>query len=276
MEIVKLEKNNFLLKIGFIGVSPYNNETAVRCIYNIIAIKKNEKWKLKRAIDYQTKDWQTIQKNKIKYILPKDKKINLSEVKKQAKEIKFLCDFFETTPIGITYYSCNNPKQVFEVKGFDYLPNMYYSKTGGMTDYGNIVYSGNNSEYYTHEIVHIYTDNLFPKIKNILDEGIATYFGGSGGKSYTWHKEKLKKYLTESDIDLAKHLNPYERLFIENETSIPYLVGALICERTLKLYGKEKLFTLFKSDEDIWLTLKEVGLTKENFTKQIKLELELE
>jgi hypothetical protein len=275
MELVDLDNAQKLVKIGFVGFNPNTNESLIRGIYNIIALKSNNKWKLKRAIDYQTKNWLTLKENSITYLMPKDKIANKSEILKQSKNIENICLFFNTAPIDITYYSCSNPKQVFEVKGFDYLPNMYFSKTGGMADYGNIIYSGNNSEFYTHEIVHIYTKKLFPKISNLLDEGIATYIGGSGTYDYSWHRRKMAKYLDTSKLDLGEHLNPYERLYIENETPIPYMIGALICERTYRIYGKEKLFDLLNSENDLIETLDEYGLTKKNITTELKKELKL-
>ena len=225
---------------------------------------------MKRAIGYQTKEWTQIKKEGITYYLPKRKIPNEIEMKMQIKDIEFICDFFNTNSIDITYYSCDTPKQVFEIKGFDYLPNMYFSETGGMVDYGNIIYSGNNSEYYTHEIVHIYTKKLFPSIQPILNEGIATYIGGSGKNNYDWHREKFKVYLNESEVEIANHLQPYERFYIDNETPIPYMIGALICERTLRKYGKEGLLNLLGSEKELWDNLNDYGLTKENLTNEIK------
>lgn len=275
MELVNVEENEKLIKIGFVGYNSESQESLIRAIYNVIAIKYNDNWILKRAMDYQTRDWSTVKNGSITYKLPKGKTQNQKEIKKQEVEITDICDFFSCSPIEITYYSCYNPKQVFEVKGFDYLPNMYFSQTGGMADFGNIIYSGNNSEYYTHEIVHIYTKKLFPNILNILDEGLATYIGGSGVYDYNWHRDKMAKYLNDTTLDLVEHLNPYERLYINNETSIPYMIGALICERTNRIYGKEGLFELLNTVDDLWLKLNDYGLTKENFTKELKKELKL-
>ncbi|WKK86616.1 hypothetical protein QYS48_06815 [Marivirga arenosa] len=67
------------------------------------------------------------------------------------------------------------------------------------------------------------------------------------------------------------HLEPFERFFA-GETSIPYMIGALICERTFRLYGKEKLLTLLEKGE-MWDLLNDVGLTKENLNTELRKEL---
>lgn len=134
MELVDLDDGHKLVKIGFVGFNPITNESLIKGIYNIIALRNEDKWNLKRVIDYQTKDWITLKEKSITQILPKGKIANKSEILKQSNDIDKLCQYFNCSPIDITYYSCYSPKQGFEVKGFDYFPNMYFSKTEGMAD----------------------------------------------------------------------------------------------------------------------------------------------
>ena len=166
MEIIPIDDLQKLVKIGFLGINSQTEQSLIRCIYNVIAIKIDGKWKLKRSLEYETRTWHIHTEKSITYYIAPGKTLNKEEIQRQSEEIIKVCDFFETNPQHITYYSCINPKQTFEIKGFDYLPNMYFSKTGGMADFANTVYSGNNSEYYTHEIVHIYALKLFPRIVN--------------------------------------------------------------------------------------------------------------
>lgn len=200
--------------------------------------------------------------------------MNFTEMEQQQNEIQKICDFFNCSPISITYYSCIHPKELFEIRGFDYHPMMYSDQTGGMADYGNLIFSGNNSEMYTHEILHIYTHQLFPKINTFLDEGLSTYLAGSGKYNYLWHRNKMKKFIAENkDFDFAHHTDAYERIYFEGETSIPYTTAGLIMERTLKRYGKNGLFTLLNTTSDLWSALKRVGLTKENINAELRNQL---
>lgn len=211
MEIIPTEKSNQkIVKIAFIGYNIETKENQLKSIYNLIANNHQDKVLLSRYLDYATQKWKTETKGSLTYKISPNKTINETEIAKQQKDIDKICNFFQCKPIAITYYSCINPKELFEIKGFDYNPMMYIDKTGGLADYGNIVFSGNNSEIYTHEIVHIYTNNLFPKINKFLDEGIATYIAGSGKFDYEWHREKFDKFLTENkDFDFKKHIDPY-------------------------------------------------------------------
>ena len=277
VEIIPTEKpNQKIVKIAFIGHNNETKENHLKSIYNLIANIHQDKVLFSRYLDYSTEKWKIESKQSLTYKISTNKKINEKEITEQQKDIDKICNFFQCKPIGITYYSCVNPKELFEIKGFDYNPMMYVDKTGGLADYGNIIFSGNNSEIYTHEIIHIYTSNLFPKIDKFIDEGLATLMAGSGKYSYEWHRNKLDKFLNENkDYNFAIHTDAYERIYFENETSIPYLTSALILERTLRIYGKKKLMELLKSENELWTTLKTVGLTKENINKELRKQIKL-
>jgi hypothetical protein len=279
MEIIPTEnQNQKIVKIAFIGHNNETKENQLKSIYNLIANIKQDKISFSRYLDYSTKNWPSITDVKmgLTYKISPNKIANEREIDEQKNDIEKLCRFFKCNPIYLTYYSCVNPKEIFEIKGFDYNPMMYVDKNGGLADYGNIIFSGNNSEIYTHEIVHIYTSNLFPKIDKFIDEGIATYIAGSGKYNYEWHRKKLDIFLSENkDYNFATHTDAYERIYFENETSIPYLTSALIMERTLRVYGKEKLIELLKSENELWTTLKTVGLTKENINEELRKQIKL-
>lgn len=219
---------------------------------------------------------ESVKNSSINYVISPYRNANQIEITQQQSDINKLCDFLNTKPINITYYSCINPKELFEIKGFDYNIMMYADKSGGLAELGNIIFSGNNSEIYTHEIVHIYTNNLYPKIDKFIDEGFATYIAGSGKYDYEWHRNKLTKFISQNpNHDFKNHLDPYERLYFEDETSIPYLTSALICERTKRIYGKEKLLEILQAEGELWQILKKVGLTKQNTNAELRKELAL-
>ena len=276
-EIISTEKpNQKIVKIAFIGHNNETQENQLKSIFNLIANVNQDKILFSRYLDFSTEKWETISKGSLTYKISPNKNSNETEIIQQQNDIDRLCTFFNCKPIPITYFSCVNPKELFEIKGFDYNPMMYVDKTGGLADYGNIIFSGNNSEIYTHEIIHIYTSKLFPKIDKFIDEGLATFMAGSGKFNYEWHRKKLDKFLNENkDYNLAEHTDAYERIYFENETSIPYLTSALILERTLRVYGKEKLMKLLKSENELWATLKIVGLTKENINDELRKQIKL-
>lgn len=271
IEIVNTDnENQKLFKIAFIGVN--ENQPIIRSIYNILA-RKDENISLERPLEFLTKDWSVKNIGNIKYVISPNRKLNEEDVEKQLKIERLLTSYFDLEPINITYYSCRNPKELFEIKGFDYNPMMYVSQTGGLAE-SNIIFSANNSEFYAHELIHIYSQKRFPNIPRLLDEGFAMLVGGSGVFDYQFHRENLIKYLQEnSELNFSNYTEPYQRMYIYEETSLPYMVGAVLCELILKEYGKEKLFEMFQGDEDLWVSLDKLGITKENLDSELKFVL---
>jgi len=277
MEIIPTEsENKKIVKVAFIGHNNETNGNVIKAIYNIVAIKQRDGVIFSKYLDYITHDWEEVSEGSITYKISPCKTINNEDILKQKNEVSDLCKFLNTKPIPITYYSCKTPKEVFELKGFDYNLMMYIDTSGGFAEDRDIVISGNNSEYYMHEVAHIYLGHLFPSIISFFNEGFATFTGGSGKYGYAWQRIKLKEYLDKnSDFKFEEHTDPHERLYFEHETPIPYVFGALVCERTLRLYGKEKLFDLFRSDKDLFDILKTVGLSKENINEELRKEINL-
>ncbi|WNB18024.1 hypothetical protein [Marivirga arenosa] len=266
------EENKKLIKVAYIGHNTATEENTLKYIYNILATKSDSGVVLSNSTQYFTKDWKKIEKGSLSYVISPNKEFNEQEAEKQIKDIEKISAFFNTEPLPITYYSCTNLKELFQIKGFDYNPIMYREGGGGLSARQNIVFSANSSEFYTHEIMHLYIIAFYYSRAQLFNEGMATYFGGSRKYSYTWHKKNLKTYLAENpEIDLSLHLEPFERFFA-GETSIPYMIGALICERTFRLYGKEKLLALLEKGE-MWDLLNDVGLTKENLNTELRKEL---
>lgn len=277
MEIISTgEDGKKIVKVAYIGYNEETESNLIKAIYNMIAVKIDGKIFFSKYINYVTKDWRIKKEDNLTYYISPSKNFSLEEVEKQKADIKLLSEFFGVEKFPIFYYSAVSPEEVFKLKGFDYHPMMYTSDSGGFAEDYNVIISGNNSEYYTHEVVHLYTSKLFPGINSYFAEGIATYFGGSGKFDYQWQKGKLKKFLTENpDFDVLKHLNVYESMYFEKETPVPYVVSAVLCEMIIAKFGKEKLFSVFKNGTSLEESFKIFNLNKNNINSELKKFLNL-
>ena len=271
LNLTQIEKNkSYILKFAYCGYNPNTKMSKVKFTFNIIAEVEGEQVFFSRYLNHVIKDWKTMTEGPITYHISPNKKVNEKEIAQQMEDIKKLDDFFQTTIENVHYYSCINPAEIFQLKGFDYNYYMHLHKTGGMVDYNNHVFSGNNSELYTHEISHIYISKLYPRINPFLNEGIATYLAGSGKYDYKWHKEKLQGYLKENpDFSFIKYTNIYKQDYIDDETPIAYMFGAIVVEYILKNYSKEKLFELANTQEqNFWKLIEPIGLNENNLIEK--------
>lgn len=67
--------------------------------------------------------------------------------------------------------------------------------------------------------------------------------------------------------------NTYARDDIFADTSLPYMIGALLCEHLLHIEGKEGLFRVVDAGADPWPALAQRGITPAGLTDPLRAEL---
>ena len=81
----------------------------------------------------------------------------------------------------------------------------------------------------------------------------------------------MSRYLNDHpEIDLTAHINTYQQELIDGETSVPYMVGALLCERILRSHGKAGLLQALGSGADLWKAVEPFGITPANLNDEVR------
>lgn len=260
-------KNQFIAKIGWFK-SDENKEISLRMIYNILVIKNDSDYLLKNILTHNISNWKEFKFENIRYLINPSHQFEEIKAKEFSKINDGLAVYFECDKISFTYFSCNSNKELMQTLGYDFEETMYFSNQNGSITYpnDNLIFSGNNSEINKHEAVHLYTFQKFKNKNNIIDEGIATFLGGSKGLNYATHLEKLKNHLKNNPINLHDELfnNNY---VLDESTSLRYTLGAFLCDLSLKKGGKNLLFQLLNSgstDEELIIFLKSTFNIKDN------------
>jgi len=271
LAILPLKENQYLIKISFLGINNDNSGDHL-LTYTLILDKVNGKYLFSNAVSYNSKNWNTQQVGSIKYIFPN--KINLEKAEKLNK---FNIDFakkLNSSIVQLTYYKCYDPEQLFKLLGCDYIPNMYYSTSGGLAEsWHNTLLAGNNSELYQHEVVHFYTQKLFHEYNRIVDEGYATYIGGSGGKGIKELAQVADEYLkANSKSDLIKLFTSFSR--VQGGVPFTYIASGLICKEIESKKGFESILQLFKqtkNDDSYFQQIENImHIDKTNFPNFVK------
>ena len=191
--------------------------------------------------------------------------------------IERLSAFFGVPSFPITFYSYAGPADLYAARGFHRHPLMGTLTSGGMVDGTNNVHSGNDKDIYTHEVVHLFSQRKTKAPPPLLEEGLATMIGGSVEHDHAWHRANLARYLAgDPSLDLRDRCNTYVRDDIDVDTSVPYVIGAVLCERILRRDGKEGLFQVMSEGVDPWPALAHYGITPETLTGELRKELMLE
>jgi len=248
------DNNEHIAKIGWFKIDK-TNEISMLIIYNLIVVKGENGYLLKNILEHNTTNWKEYKVGNIKYLVTPFHKFEMLDAIEFNKINTELASYFEIGKISFTYFLSNSNRELMQILGYDFADTMFFSNQNGSITYphDNLIFSGNNSEVNRHELVHLYTNQKFKNKNNIIDEGVATFFGGSKGIDYANHLIKLKNHLKHN------HINLHEELFLNNyvldeTTSLRYTLGAFLCDLTLKKGGEKLLFELLnsgKTDADL-------------------------
>jgi len=270
MVVEKVGQDKFLLKIAYLMKKPEN--VTIPAIVNVFASKEDSLFFFYPALYYYSGLMKTHVEGNIRYRY-KDS-LNIELCKEMNKINNQLARKFNVPPLKFTYYKFKNPKELFNCLGFDFLSNMYFDTTGGIVGSNqNAFYAGNNSEIYTHEIVHLYIRKLYTNANTFANEGFATLLGGSGETSYEQGILRIAQQVLSEKQDaniFEAFINDYQ---VDGKYSLKYFVGALVCKKVEDKYGmtgiKKLLCSGDTADDFLNVTDNLIGLNKENFNTEI-------
>jgi len=271
LRVMPLEGNDLLLKIAYMGTEQRTKKPILRMLFSLIAKKGQGRYYFYNPLEHYTRKWN---KTKVGHILyTHANKLNFKEAKAMDKFNTWMARKLEMPVMDVKYYLFEDPEQLFKGMGYDFIENMYYSRTGGLAMYwNNTLFAGKNSARYDHELVHFYTYRLFTNGTRIVHEGYATYLGGSGGKTLDELLPSVKQYIAnhpdEKITDMATDY--YNRI---PDVPFTYVLSALVCRDVEQRFGMEGIKKLFnpKKDEDHFVHLKTViGIDEAAFPDYIK------
>lgn len=280
--IFPVENGYYNLKGSFSHVDE-NGVAQLDGIVSVFAKKFNGKYLLVSSSQYFSEVWQKEQVGAITYYVHPEHKFDRKEAERMRKFNQEMAEKFEMEPLQFEYFVTNYARQIVRLWGHDYMPKMYIpAQSGGVADIENrIVYAGNNSEYYPHEVVHLYTyAKVTTRTHFFIQEGIATYLAGSGGKDFKWHVHKLASFLKENpdfqmnDLDALDDYIPNG----EHMTDFRYVIGGLICQAIDEKSGVRGLISALEtgtSNQEFFRLIKvKLGVERKDFENYIRLLVE--
>lgn len=264
-----------ILAVRWVRTPSTGATTDVRYAFDFLAKRTSAGVRLATPVDHLSRSWKTQQVGLVRYIISPQHVFSPEQAEEQRADIERLSRFFGVAPFPITYYSCTDPTELFRLKGYQQHPVMHTVPIGGRADDRGNVFCGNDKDIYTHEIVHLYCSKaLGNATPGLLEEGLATYLAGSGEHDYAQHRASLARWLAANDtFDLSDFTQTTVPFTINERISVPYAVGALLCERILVSAGKDALFALLKGGEDPWPALERHGITRKNLTEELRKQL---
>lgn len=268
MEIIPFEENKKIIKLSFISTNP--SKLFVKAIYNLLAEHKDEEIKFSSYLNQIDKKWKEIIEGEARYLVSPNRLTSVAQdIQKQKEFNNHLSEYLGVDKVPYTFYSASSVEEFFNIQGFQYHPMMYAESTGGIVLRNNII-SANDSEYYPHEVAHLYIKKRTPNIKNYFDEGLATFLGGSGKMSYQDYINLLKTELDQYDFfDIYKQ-DIFNRSLWKADLPMTYLVAAILCDYGINKLGKDEFLNLVNSEADKGNIIQYLNIKEQELDKVLK------
>jgi len=281
--VYPVENEYYCLKSAFTHIDD-NREIHLDVIPTVYAKKFNGKFLLVNSATYHKETLEHHKIGNIKYYVHPSHKFDIEKAKQMSDFSNQMAIKFSSEPIECTYFVANSTREIVEIWGYEYMDRMYRpEQTGGVAfPSDNVIFCGNNSEYYPHELIHLYAYNVSDNIPHFwLNEGIATYFGGSTEKSFEWHLNELKEFHKKNPSFDYADVEGIGDTYIPNGkhlTEFRYIIGAIIIREVYENEGMDGIKDALNqgnTNEDLFsFTQNKLGITEVTFNEFIRKQLE--
>ena len=167
----------------------------------VFARRDGARYTLANALPFLTAVWRRETRGRIRYHVAPALRFDSTRARRAAAFVDSLAGAFRVTaPARIDYYVAESVDQALEKLG-GAMPQRFGAAGGFSKPVNGQVFSGIPAlgEDYRHELVHVV---LMPIIRDgstslIASEGVATWFGGTGGRDYRSSVRHLATLLRE-------------------------------------------------------------------------------
>ncbi len=278
--IVPVEKDFYLLKTIF--TEKEEEMVDIKYIISVYAKRIDGNFQFFSSTHYSKETCMNKQFGKINYIIHPDHSFQKVQAEKMESFNKEMAELFKNEVLAFDYVVANDTRDLSEMMGVNLFSYSYQPvASGGMADnYNRTIFAGNNSAYYPHEVVHLYTYAKFNgQYHPWVDEGIAALLGGSTGYDIEWHWEKLRRFIKANPDYELKDLSALETNIPNGEfmSDFRYAIGALICQKIIDKKGMDGIFEALqfgKTEENYFEMLEHMlGVNKDSFETFVKSEI---
>ena len=281
--VTPVEREYYLLSSMFYNTTDSTRTTDLKFIVTAYARKIDGAYRLVCSPQYLREAYETHQVGDVNYLIHPTHDFQREEAVKMNRFNQEIAAKFDREPLAFDYVVANHTGDLADMMGMNFNSYSFSAnRSGGMADtYNNIIYAGNNSAYYPHEVVHLYTHAAFPRQYHAwVDEGIAALFGGSTGYYIEWHWQKLKEFLAANPDFPLEDLTALQTDIPNGEytTDFRYAIGGFLMEQVYKREGMPGLLEALasgRSEEEYFAMLEtKIGFKRAEFEDYVRREME--
>lgn len=179
--------DEYVVRTLFASTSGPTNDIKPIALMRVYAIREDGRWVFANALPRLTRDWKRHQVGGITYIVQPGHSFDESKARKAMRFADSVSVMFGVKPIAdLNYYVADTSEEIHRVLGLDFVVSgdqASYSDPGRqMILVGNPVFGEDHRHELTHSVLAPLT--WTPNTPGIINEGTATWLGGSLGKSF--------------------------------------------------------------------------------------------
>jgi len=222
-------------------------------LFSVKIIRDSTGFRLMNTLTFNRAKKQTFELPPIRYYFDRDYPFDTLIAKQAHQKLidfatRYQLSFLDEPMIYFFVYSRRSQIN----KDFGFLmhpfsvPSDIVADIGGTQIFANRMafFGGPKAEGNIHEIIHILLRQITPTI-TLFEEGIATFYGGSMGKSYEVLRAELIRYLQAVPEDKLSAVDIFE--FMDPNYNRTYTVFAVLVEEAKRRGGEEFVLEILKS-----------------------------
>ena len=237
--------------VGSLGDSAYS--FIPLALYRTYAIREHGRWVLTNALPLETRTWKHERIGRVTFVFQPTHAFVRTKAEGSARFVDSLATAWSLTPPdSVGYYFTDNPKDTQRAMGLDYIPAP--DTAWGLADTQHkmvFVGSSRSGEDYRHELAHLV---LIPFTRahppaRLVNEGLATWTGGSAGLRFRELMPALRRYLeAHTDLTLEQIMADAPRR--EGSLDVGYDGFAALCELVYAKSGLPGITALADAGRD--------------------------
>jgi hypothetical protein len=191
-------------------------------------------FKLSGALPRLTRDWEQRTKGRVTFWYAPGQHPNPARISHASSFVDSVATLFQVPPPNhLDMYVTGSLEEAQRAIGLDFFPAATADRgLGGRALFGGIVLAGNPGmgEGYVHEVAHVILGPTFPIRNGFFNEGVATWLGGSRGRTPEQTYARLSQIqAARPGLTLAQVLrHDIPDATAEEMTDAFYATGALV------------------------------------------------
>jgi hypothetical protein len=200
-------------------------------------------FRLSGALPRLTGEWERHTKGRVTFWYAPGQHPNAAKIAHTSSFVDSVAVLFDVPPSRhIDMYVTRSMEEAQRATGLDFFPEASADRgRGGRALPGGIVLAGNPAlgEGYVHEVAHAILGPTFPSRNRLFAEGVATWLGGSRGRTPREMYARLSQIqIAHPALTLGQVLNnDIPDAAAEERTEAFYATGALVVDTVYRLAG---------------------------------------